>query len=406
MSTTPPTLILVESNTTGSGRMFCRRARARGLRPVVLARDPHRYAYLAADGIDTEVLDTTDLAAVLGFAERAGVSRIAGITSSSEYYAAMAAAAAGALGLPGPDAGAVGACRDKAVQRAVLADHGVAVPGVRPVADPDEAVAAAQALGFPVVVKPRTGSGSEGVRLCADAAEVRAWTRRLVGPLLVEEYVTGPEYSIETIDLDVVAVVTKLVSAPPYFVELGHDLPGTVPGPVRAGLAATAQAALVALGLGWGAAHTEVRMSPRGPVVIEVNPRLAGGMIPALVQAVTGTDLIDTVVARVSGLTDPPAAAPADPVAGAIRFLLAPGPGRVRAVDGVAAASRLAGIVAAESTMAPGQSVTITHSFRDRAGYVIATGPDQAGAAARADAAIRRIRIDVDSPVSAQGVAS
>ena len=56
--------VLVESNTTGSGRLFCARAREFGLTPVVLARDPQRYPYLATDRIDTRGVDTTDPAAV------------------------------------------------------------------------------------------------------------------------------------------------------------------------------------------------------------------------------------------------------------------------------------------------------------------------------------------------------
>src|SRR5260370_592404 len=48
---TGPWLVLVESNTTGSGRAFCARARDLGLRPVLLARDPGRYPYAARDGV-------------------------------------------------------------------------------------------------------------------------------------------------------------------------------------------------------------------------------------------------------------------------------------------------------------------------------------------------------------------
>lgn len=55
----------LESNTTGTGREFCAAARARGLRPVLLTRDPDRYPYVVEDGIDTQVLDSADPVAVL-----------------------------------------------------------------------------------------------------------------------------------------------------------------------------------------------------------------------------------------------------------------------------------------------------------------------------------------------------
>ena len=101
-------LVLVESNTTGSGRLFCSSARHLGLRPVVLARDPARYPYLAADAIEHRATDTTSTPAVLaachGLAE---VAPIACVTSSSEYFIATAAEAARALGLPHPAPDAV-----------------------------------------------------------------------------------------------------------------------------------------------------------------------------------------------------------------------------------------------------------------------------------------------------------
>ena len=109
---------------------------------------------------------------------------------------------------------------------------------------------------------------------------------------------------METFDGDVVGVVAKGLGPTPFFVETGHDFPAQ--GPHRRGGRA-AVAALAALGLGWGAAHTELRVSPSGPVVIEVNPRLAGGMIPALIEAATGDDLVDAVIARCIG--EPPGAA-------------------------------------------------------------------------------------------------
>ncbi|HEU5271551.1 MAG TPA: hypothetical protein VFU36_16610, partial [Jatrophihabitans sp.] len=57
-------LLLLESNTTGSSRLFCAAARRLGLQPVVFARDPDRYPYLAEDGIAYRQLDTGDPVAV------------------------------------------------------------------------------------------------------------------------------------------------------------------------------------------------------------------------------------------------------------------------------------------------------------------------------------------------------
>ncbi|MFD8641084.1 ATP-grasp domain-containing protein [Streptomyces zaomyceticus] len=425
----------LESNTTGTGREFCAAARARGLRPVLLTRDPDRYPYVVEDGIDTQVLDSADPVAVLDrCAELAdGEAGLAGIASSSEYFVAAAARVAAKLGLPAADGDAVARCRDKERQRELLAAGGVPVPAFASAGLTEEAVRAAETIGHPVVLKPVSGSGSIGVRLCRDAAETRAWAERLLdrgtdergnpvtARLLVEAAVQGPEFSVETFDDTVVTVVAKHTGPEPYFVETGHDVPAPVPAADTAALGAVALRALSALGLGWGAAHTELRLTENGPVIIEVNPRLAGGMIPVAVRAALGTDLVDAVVARAAGLPPrtavgatapadgaaPPAGGAADRVDGgrtdrgghaAIRFLPAAREGRVTAVDGLADARAAGGVVAATVATAPGRTVGITHSFQDRLACVVATGADAAQAAQRAAAAARLIRIELEEP--------
>lgn len=397
-------MAFVESNTTGTGREFCAAARTRGLRPVLLARDPGRYPYAVEDAVDTRTLDTTDPDAVLRtLTGLAAADGLAGVTSSSEYYVAAAARAAKALGLPGPDGDAVAACRAKDVQRERHRAAGVPVPAFEAVADAAAAVAAAESLGYPVVLKPVSGSGSVGVRLCRNADDTCDWAHRLLDDgantrILVEEAVAGPEFSVETFDGRVVTVVAKHVGPVPYFVETGHDVPAATPGPTARALGETAVRALSALGLGWGAAHTELRWSAGGPVVIEVNPRLAGGMIPVAVRAALGVDLVDAVVARAAGL---PAAAPA-PGAGhaAVRFVRATREGRVTAVRGLPEAAAVPGVLAVRATTAPGRDIRITHSFQDRLACVVAVAPDPLKAARRALAAADLIKVDLD-PVPA-----
>ncbi|WP_121745205.1 ATP-grasp domain-containing protein [Streptomyces sp. E2N166] len=404
-----PVLVLLESNTTGSGREFCAAARVRGLRPVLLARSPDRYPYAAADAVDTVQMDTDDLDAVLRacteLAERG--AGLAGVTSSSEYFIAPAAAVAGKLGLPAPDGDAVAGCRRKDRQRELLDAAGVPVPGFRAVTETAEAVRAAEQLGYPVVLKPVSGSGSVGVRLCVDRAEVVRWARSLLSrtadergapvprEILVECAVSGPEFSVETFDREVLAVVGKRLGAEPFFVETGHDVPAPVACSVQAELGRTAQRALDALGLGWGAAHVELRLGPGGPVVIEVNPRLAGGMIPAAVRAARGVDLIDRVIARVSGQQAQAAAGGSGHAA--VRFVTVRCPGEITAVHGLAEAERSPGVVYTHCTATPGRRVEITHSFRDRLGCVVATGSGADEASERAEAAARLIRIELSA---------
>jgi biotin carboxylase len=397
-------LVLVESNTTGSGRQFCAAARQLGLRPLLLARDPARYPYVAADGIEHRVADTSTTASVLSAC--AGLEgQIAGVTSSSEYFIATAAQAAAVLGLPHPAAGAVRACRDKYVQRGRLADAGVSGPVFAAARTSEEAAMAASAIGFPVVVKPASGTGSIAVRKCGTAAEASAATRDALDPnvdpalpaqnmVLVEEYLSGAEYSVELIDERVVGITRKLLGPEPYFVEIGHDFPAPVDATDHHALGATAVAAVRALGLGWGGAHVELRYG-RGPdpYIVEVNPRLAGGMIPRAVQEAIGIDMIKHVVAAAAGR--PESLRQLRDGAASIRFLVARETGTVAAITGVAEASTLPGVVEVDITCTVGQHVVLCNSFRDRLGYVIAVAKDSIDAAAAADAALKVLDIQM-----------
>jgi biotin carboxylase len=403
-----PWLVLVESNTTGSGRLFCACARRLCLRPVLIARDPARYPYVAADGVEHRVADTGSAAPVLA-ACRGLDGTVAGVTSSSEYFIATAAETARSLGLPHPAPDAVRACRDKHAQRVTLSAAGVPCPAFAAAGSPEEAVAAAERIGYPVVVKPASGTGSIAVRLCHDGLQVRdAAAHAFAAPdpalppqetVLVEEYLTGAEYSAELIDDQVVGVTRKLLGREPYFVETGHDFPAPLPGADRAALGRLAVAAVQALGLGWGGAHVELRYSAAGnPCVVEVNPRLAGGMIPRAVQEATGVDMIFHVVAAAAGRPEPLRPRPGR--AASIRFLVAGQEGMLTGVCGTAEARHVPGVVEVGVTAQIGQRVVPRHSFRDRLGYVIAAADDGEQAARSAEAALALMAAQI-APVPA-----
>ncbi len=395
-------LVLIESNTTGSGRLFCSSARQHGLRPVVFVRDPARYPYLAVDGIEVRVLDTGKPAELYrGCLALPG--RLAGVTSSSEYFIAAASELAARFGLPHPDPAAVTRCRDKGLQRSALLAAGLPSPRFGRASTPATAVDQASRLGWPVVVKPCTGSGSVGVRRCSSAAEVWSATGAIIAgdpaalgipkqqAVLVEQYLDGPECSVEIFDWQIVGVTAKRLGPEPYFVEVGHDFPAQLSNADWLAVTEMALAALAALGLGWGAAHVELRLTGAGPRIVEVNPRLAGGLIPRLVQQATGIDLIALVVSRAAGLDT--AVRPSQHRAASIRFCIAEQNGTLDGANGFEQIRSYPGIVEAELTGVLGGATTIRHSFQDRLGYLLSTGADARAAAHNADRALARVEL-------------
>lgn len=377
----PQHLVFVEANTSGTGVLALDKARGLGLVPVLATNSPDRYAGLG----DCEVLhcDTGSLPALrMAIKDRFRRDSLAGVTTTSDFYVTTVAELADWLGLPRNPADAMRTCRNKSLLRQRLAKAGLPQPRFATVRSVASVRAAVAAVGLPCVVKPVDDSASNDVLLCFTEEEVAAHTAHILagtvnvrglptaGAVLVEEFLSGPELSVELFGDHVVGVTEKTVGGSPYFVEQRHLFPAA--GPTDE-LVRVARAAVAAAGVTLGATHTEVKMTDAGPVVVEINPRLAGGMIPALIQHATGIDLLEQQVRVAAGL--PVDLTPTRSRHAGIQFLLADEPGELTTVDGVAAARRHAEVTV---TARPGRLVGPARSGYDRLGHVIAHGDSRA----------------------------
>lgn len=393
-----PWLILVESNTSGTGRLFAREAVRQGARPILLTDDPRRYPYVAEDRVDVLRVDTSDDDVLFAACKQlAAEADLAGVTSSSEYFIVSAAKLALKLNLPGPAPEVISRCRDKEFQRVCLQEAGAGIPGFRAAGSIRRAVAAANELGLPVVVKPVGGTGSAGVRLCADTKEVAAHARALLRQtknerglrvrrrILIEELAEGPEYSVETFGAKIIGITQKHLGQYPYFVEVGHDYPAPLSAAAERIITREITRAAKALGLSWGPAHFELRLAGSGPKIIEVNPRLAGGHIPQLVRLATGVDLIAETIRIVRG--ERPALKETQQRHASIRFILPPHDGLLLKWKGQRRAGGVPGVEDVQSYAKLGSRVSVRGDFRDRIGHVIATGGTAAAVRATVDLA-------------------
>ncbi|MFJ9427683.1 pyridoxal-phosphate dependent enzyme [Streptomyces sp. NPDC101249] len=412
-----PVLAFVESNTTGTGMLALRTATRLGFAPVLLTKDPARYQGLDATRCEAVTCDTEDDAAVRAAVATAAAGRtVAGVTTTSDFYLAHTARLARALGLPGHAQETAAACRDKSLTRQALGDAGVRQPRHAVVGDRSVAAGAVASVGLPCVVKPADGSGSQDVRWCGDEATALAQVALILaatentrgqaraGKALVEEYVEGPEYSVEMFCADgeavCVGVTQRTTTRLPYFVETGHLFPAALSAAARAELAETARHALKAIGFERGPAHVEARLTEAGAVVMEINGRLAGGMIPELVRAATGIDLLDQQVRAATGR---PLRLVADRARHAgLRFLTAPEHGRLIGVTGTAEAARVPGVESVVTTGTPGRVVRPPRDAYDRLGHVIAVAATPREVDAALDRAMELLHVET-APMASDG---
>lgn len=399
-------LLLIESWVGSMSRLLPRAIGESGDRFTFVTRDLHHYLRTAPPPPEQHPLlaarhilttETNDPDALGEFAERLhGVLRFDGVLSSCDYYLPAAARVAARLGLPGPAPAAVeAACRKDATREALRA-AGVPGPAYAVCRDWPATAAAAARIGFPLVIKPVDLCAGMYVRQVADEnglAEaykalddfpVNARGQHRAPVVLLEELLTGPEVSVETVSgagtHHVVGITDKSLGGAPAFIETGHMFPAAVDPATARAAAGTALAALRALGLDQVVTHTEIKLTGSGPRVVEVNPRPAGNRITELVRYVTGIDLpaaaVDVALGRAPRLT------PHDTGVGsaAIGFLLADRTGELARVEGAEEAAAAPGVRELRLA-APGHAVRAAASNNDYVGHVLVT--DESAGAAR-----------------------
>ncbi|MFG3702245.1 ATP-grasp domain-containing protein [Micromonospora sp. NPDC047620] len=311
--------------------------------------------------------------------------RLAGMLSYDEWSVEATAQAAERLNLVTSAPSAITACRDKATTRAVLRAAGVPQPESVPVNTVDDAQAAAERLGYPVVVKARRLAGSIGVVRVDDSEALRqayhnADAVRFPGvvrdgsDVLVEQYLDGPEVSVDSVVVD--GVVSPLVLArkeigmDPYFEETGHVVDAADPLLNDETLRDHLDRVHAGLGITHGMTHTEFRLTPQGPRLVEVNARLGGDFIPYLGQLATGIDL--TAVAGAVATGAAPDLTPTTRRVAAIRFLYPPHDCQVLDVT-VHTARMTPSMHAAVATATPGQEMALPpRGYLSRYGHLIA----------------------------------
>lgn len=164
----------------------------------------------------------------------------------------------------------------------------------------------AEILSFPCIIKPTDNSGSRGVVLVdsedelSEAIEYSSKNGRS-GSVIIEEYMTGLEVSVEVIVLEgnihILQITDKMTTGAPYFVETGHTQPGQFTEDIFEEIRDLASRAVKAIGINSGPAHIEMMVTENGPKMIEIGARMGGDCITThLVPLSTGIDMVKATI--------------------------------------------------------------------------------------------------------------
>ncbi|MGW5049584.1 ATP-grasp domain-containing protein [Actinokineospora sp. NPDC004072] len=337
---------------------------------------------------------------------------VVGVLCWDEPLVMPAAELAAEFGVPGLGVAGVRGCRDKKRTRTLLTDAGLPQPGHAMAASLGQARAAAAEIGYPVVVKPRALGASMGVVLVRDPSELdRAYQvaheASLIGDApyrggaIVEGYADGPEISVDGAvhkgEYLPMFIARKQTGHAPYFEEVGHTVDGADPLLADAELLDTVARAHRELGVENGMTHTEVRLTARGPVIIEVNGRLGGDLIPYLGKLATGIDPGEVLVDVATG--NRPDTAPTRAAVAGIRFGY---PETDCVVRSVRVPRSAPGLVAAAPMVDPGTTLRLPPGgYIARHSFVVCSAADTATCEQRLAAAAAAVEVDAE-PIAAK----
>ncbi|WP_394176280.1 ATP-grasp domain-containing protein [Guptibacillus hwajinpoensis] len=333
--------------------------------------------------------------------------QIDALIPATDYASHLTAEVAERLSLKTISSQAANNARNKDLARDVYEEHKVPSAKYQKVSSLTEAIQAAKTITYPVVLKPTNCASSQGVYFIENDKQLEVAFEKLRefkktymdfdvrNEYLIEEYLIGPEFSVEFFlkDSEVVfsSVTEKLTSDLPYFVEISHTVPTSVESDKIDDMICVCVQALRAIGIDNGPSHVELKLTKDGPKIIEVNGRPGGDKISSeLLYTTYGLDIFDETVNFYLNL--PITETYMQKKATSIAYLTADREGVISFVDGEEEIANDLNILKYDITVKTGDKVKIPESSDDRLGYVITTGQNSEEAKHNAINLINRIK--------------
>lgn len=257
---------------------------------------------------------------------------------------------------------------------------------------------------LPFIVKPANNSGSRGVKLVLDKYDISeslnyAKSFDVNGNILIEEYLTGQEISVEGIviedKLEIITLTKKFVSSGAYFVETGHVQPFIVNKSLYEEIEKCCQLTIESLNINKGPVHIELFVTEYGPKVIEAGARMGGDFITSdLVTLSTGVDFEEmSIIQALGGEVRIPKNLNGNFCA--IKFIYSTTVGYLLEVNGIEEAQKLKNIKKIGISKEIGDMISSIKNSNDRIGYIISLGETEEDAIKNCEKAEEEIEIVV-----------
>ncbi|WP_256236288.1 ATP-grasp domain-containing protein [Bacillus sp. EB600] len=362
------------------------KAKEMGLRVIAVDMDKNSIGFKEAH-VCLEI-STIDIPKVVEAAKEFQVDGV--ITLASDMPMRTVAAVAKEMGIAGISEDTAIKATNKAFMREALKAHEVPIPLFFRVTSKDDYAKYVKKFKSRCIVKPADNSGSRGVFLIEDLENKRLvehafeYSKKFSrsGEIIIEEYMSGEEVSVEALSVDgevhVIAITDKLTTGVPHFVEMGHSQPTHFSDEIKERIEQVATMAIKAIGIENGPSHTEIMVTEEGPKIVEIGARLGGDNITThLTPLSTGVNMVESCIKIALG--EKPYLVPKFSKSSAIRYFR-PKTGVLKSIDGVEVSKSVEGVQQVSFVKKIGDKVEAINSSSDRIGFVIAQSDTAQGA--------------------------
>jgi biotin carboxylase len=398
-----PTVVVLLPSTTYRAGDFVAAANALDLDIIVASEQAPPFnmgdRYIQVDCSDPEK-------AAASIVELGDHAAIDGVVAADDAGVVAAALVADELGLRGNDPGAAKATRDKGLMRERLARSEVPQPMFGVIGADDDPAAAAEEIGYPLVVKPLDRSAGQGVIRVNHSGELTpaiSRTRRIVGEdagILLEEFMPGPEVVVEGIvsagDLVTLALFDKPdATEGPYFEETILVTPSALPMQTQRECQRIAESSLRGLGISHGPVHVELKVSGTRVRVVEVAARSIGGLCSKSLRfGLTGTTLESLILRNALGRDK--AELRRETGASGVLMIPIPSAGVLAGISGVDEVEELSAVDSIEITARPGSQIAPPPEGDHYLGFVFASAATAGEVTDVLRKSVELLRVDIE----------
>lgn len=321
-------------------------------------------------------ISTNDIEKVVEIAKEFKAEGI--LTLATDMPVRSVAAACKELGLLGITPETAIKATDKGEMMRAFKANSVAHPWFYILSSKDELLLLENELIYPCIFKPTDSSGSRGVILVNNKDEIHeaykySKKHSTDGKIIIQEYLQGEEVSVEMLIINgeshILAVTDKMTTGAPHFIETGHSQPSKLNENNIKKIKELAIEAVNAIGINIGAAHVEIMLTNKGPIMIEIGARMGGDYITThLVPLSTGIDMVSAVILQACGESFD--IIPSYSRASLIKYFNAPS-GNIKEITGIEKAKKISGVVEVSLLKKEGDTIGSLNSSNDRVGFVI-----------------------------------